>query len=225
MNAQGVITWDIEGQEFPHAISYVGSPDKLAEVAPEMDQIADEYFALFRNAGLKIGICIRPQEFILSKNRISAVQQDVKDPAAVLIRKIQYARKRWGCTLFYIDSNVDDRGILMDAAFFKRVHDAVPDVLLIPEHQNNKYFEFAAPYEEMRMGTTGLDPLVAATYPSGFIVLNTADGFYDASGNRRVSDGVLNKSLQQGNIFLFRCWFDDQPANGIIKKLYSQVHN
>jgi len=109
--------------------------------------------------------------------------------------------------------------------FFKRVHDAVPDVLLIPEHQNNKYFEFTAPYEEMRMGTTGLDPVVTAIYPSAFFVLNTADGMYDANGNRRVSDEVLKRSLQQGNIFLFRCWFDDQPANGIIKKSYLELRN
>lgn len=224
MNAQGMITWDIEGQEFPHAISYVGSPDKLLQVAPEMDAIADEYFALFGKAGFKTGICIRPQEFILSKDGTSAVQQNVKDPAATLIRKIRYARARWGCTLFYIDSNVDDRGILMDAAIFKRVHDAIPDVLLIPEHQNTKYFEFTAPYEELRMGTSDLDPLVTASYPTSFFILNTAEGFFDAKGNRRFSDETLKKSLQHGNIFLFRTWFDDQPGNGIIKKLYSEVY-
>jgi hypothetical protein len=225
MNAQGMITWDIEGQQFPHDISYVGSPDKIQQVAPEMDAIADEYFALFRKAGFKVGICLRPQEFILSKDGTSAVQQHVKDPAAVLIRKIKYARNRWGCTLFYIDSNVDDRGILMDATVFQQVHNAVPDVLLIPEHQNIKYFEFTAPYEEMRMGTTELDQIVSATYPTTFLTLNTADGFFDATGNRKVSDELLKKSLQQGNIFLFRAWFDDQPGNGIIKKLYSEVYN
>jgi hypothetical protein len=219
MNAQGAITWDIEGQQFPHDISYVGSPDKLQSVAPEMNSIADEYFSMFTKAGFKVGICIRPQEFTLSKDKTSAVQKIAADPAAVLIRKIKYARSRWGCTLFYIDSNVDDRGILMNADVFKQVHNAVPDVLLMPEHQNIKYFEFTAPYEEMRMGTTGLDAMVKTAFPAAFMAINTADGLTNKSND------VLKQALLQGNIFLFRAWFDDQPANGIIKKLYSEVHN
>lgn len=47
MNAQGMVCWSVEGQEWPHAISYLGSPDRIAEAAPEMDAIADQWFKIF----------------------------------------------------------------------------------------------------------------------------------------------------------------------------------
>ena len=60
---QGIIIWDLEGQEFDHAFTYVGYPNKLPEIAPEMDAVADEMFARFRNAGYHVGVTIRPQVF------------------------------------------------------------------------------------------------------------------------------------------------------------------
>lgn len=222
MDAQGMITWDIEGQQFPHAISYVGSPDKIKSVAPEMDAIADEYFNLFRKAGLRTGVCVRPQEFTLNKDGSWAVQKDVRDPASVLIRKIKYAYKRWGCTLFYIDSNVDSTTALMSASIFKKVQEAVPYALLIPEHQNTRYYEYTAPYEDMRFGMTHMDEMTRAAYPSGFLVINTAEGMHDAQGNRRVTDEMLKASIQEGNILMFRAWYYD-PGNAILKKVYQEV--
>lgn len=222
MNAQGMVTWDIEGQQFPHSISYVGSPDKVKAVAPEMDAIIDEYFSLFRKAGFRTGVCIRPQEFTLNKEGTWAVQKDVRDPAAVLIRKIKYAYKRWGCTLFYIDSNVDSTTALMPAEVFKKVHEAVPYALLIPEHQNVKYHEYTAPYEDMRFGLDHMDEMTKAAYPSGFLVINTAEGLHDVQGNRRVTDEMLKKSLLEGNILMFRAWYYD-PSNPILKKVYEEA--
>jgi hypothetical protein len=43
-NAQGVILWDPEGQEWPHPTSYLGDPRSLP---PEMDAVADEFFGAF----------------------------------------------------------------------------------------------------------------------------------------------------------------------------------
>jgi hypothetical protein len=60
---QGIIVWDLEGQEFIHAMTYVGHPDNLPTLAPEMDAVADQVFAAFRNAGYKVGVTIRPQDF------------------------------------------------------------------------------------------------------------------------------------------------------------------
>lgn len=57
---QAIIVWDIEGQEMYHAASYIGDPRLLPVMAPEMDVIADEVFAKFRNAGYELGITIRP---------------------------------------------------------------------------------------------------------------------------------------------------------------------
>ena len=39
MNGQAVITWDIEGEQYPQNTSYVCSPDQIAAVAPEMESI------------------------------------------------------------------------------------------------------------------------------------------------------------------------------------------
>ncbi len=60
---QGLMIWDLEGQEFSHAFTYVGYPSKLAHMAPEMDRIADEYLKKFTDAGYKIGMTLRPSEF------------------------------------------------------------------------------------------------------------------------------------------------------------------
>jgi hypothetical protein len=38
---QGLTVWSLEGQEYPQDISYIGAPDMLSELAPEMDAIAD----------------------------------------------------------------------------------------------------------------------------------------------------------------------------------------
>ena len=40
---QGIIVWDLEGQEFIHPTTYIGDPRALgAGYAPEMNAIADE---------------------------------------------------------------------------------------------------------------------------------------------------------------------------------------
>lgn len=59
---QGIIIWDLEGQEFIQPTTYVGDPRVLGQgYSPEMDATADSLFALFKNAGLKVGITLRPQ--------------------------------------------------------------------------------------------------------------------------------------------------------------------
>jgi hypothetical protein len=72
MNAQGMITWDIEGQQYPHATSYVGDPRMFATLAPEMAGIADAYFQKFRDAGFRLGVCIRPQQLTVSADGSTA---------------------------------------------------------------------------------------------------------------------------------------------------------
>ena len=58
---QGIIVWDLEGQEFVQPTSYIGDPRVLSQgYSPEMNATADQMFALFRNAGLKVGVTLRP---------------------------------------------------------------------------------------------------------------------------------------------------------------------
>jgi len=60
---QGIILWDPEGQEFVQSMSYIGHPDDLPVLAPEMDAVADQVFGLFTAAGYRVGMTIRPQDF------------------------------------------------------------------------------------------------------------------------------------------------------------------
>jgi hypothetical protein len=58
---QGIVLWDLEGQEFSQPTTYIGDPRVLSQgYAPEMNATADQLFALFKNAGLKVGITLRP---------------------------------------------------------------------------------------------------------------------------------------------------------------------
>ncbi|MBF0593348.1 MAG: dockerin type I repeat-containing protein [Candidatus Omnitrophica bacterium] len=69
LNAQGIILWDLEGEEFRN-LTYLGDPRVIdrglsgnESVAPEMDAVIDEVFAKFKAAGFKVGMTIRPQAF------------------------------------------------------------------------------------------------------------------------------------------------------------------
>lgn len=64
IRSQGVIVWDLEGQEFNHSVTYLGHPDLLSQVAPDMDGFADEMFATLRGAGYLVGGTIRPQRML-----------------------------------------------------------------------------------------------------------------------------------------------------------------
>src|SRR3954468_3005316 len=108
--AQGMITWDPEGEEFT-GYCYYGDPLLVPTLAPEMEfknngtkSAIDEYFEKFRAAGLKVGVCIRPQEIKIVDGK--PIHQAAEDEHAlqILRERIDYAKQRWGCTLFYVDS-------------------------------------------------------------------------------------------------------------------------
>jgi hypothetical protein len=209
MNAQGMITWDIEGEQYSHPTTYIGDPRLVSRLAPEMDSIADEYFKRFRDAGFRVGVCIRPQEIQINGSNL--LQRDAGDPDEIMLAKIAYARERWGATLFYVDSN-GDPGNPMPPDVFARIAKQNPDVLLIPEQQTLGYFGSTAPYRELRSGWAAAPALARQLYPAGFAVINTADG--DISGQR----DQLRRAAAQGDVLMFRGWFDD-PGNVILRSI------
>lgn len=212
MNAQGVITWDVEGQEFAHSVSYIGDPRLVKTLAPEMDAVADDYFAKLRNAGFKVGISVRPQQFRTAQGKPE--QTPVDEPAKLLIEKIRYAKERWGISLVYIDSNVNAHDPNpIDAQQLAEVAAAFPDVLLIPEHSSFQYYAFSAPYKELRQGYTSTPEVVRLAYPKAFTVISTADGLLDH--NRE----ALVKSIKRGDSVIYRSWYPD-PQNEHVKSLF-----
>ena len=207
MNAQGMVTWDIEGQQFPGPISYVGDPTQFIAAAPEMAGIADAYFAKFIAAGLRVGVCIRPQQFVLSPDGTSATQSFVTDPTQLLMNKVAYAINRWGATLFYVDSNVNSTDPNpIPASIFQTLTKAFPNVLFLPEHSDMQYYAYTAPYKQLNQGNTSTTPDVRTAYPSSFTVIYTADGPIAQDFNQLVS------AVAAGDSLLFRGWFAD-PQN------------
>jgi hypothetical protein len=61
---QAIDIWDLEGEEMGQPFTYVGYPNKLHDLAPEMDAVADQLFKKFRDAGYDIALTLRPSDFM-----------------------------------------------------------------------------------------------------------------------------------------------------------------
>ena len=236
LGAQGAITWDIEGEQYPQDTSYVCEPDNIAQIAPEMETIIidpsspfhgmkldDAYFRTMTNAGFRVGVCVRPQHFTLNGNG-TAQQVYLPDAsiAAELTRKIRYAHDRWGATLFYIDSTVESNGAVLDAGIFQQVAASFPDSLLIPEETTPKYYAYTSPFlSYIFHGSLGTDPSVHAYYPAAFsaILVNDAD-----AATLVKNTAVLTASVKAGDILMAHVdyWQANDP---VIVSIYANAGN
>ncbi len=221
-NAQGMITWDPEGQEFLQS-TYYGDPRLTPTLAPEMEfkhegtiPAIDEYFGKFRAAGLKVGVCIRPQQITMVESKPVQQAADDEHAAQVLKEKIAYAKKRWGCTLFYLDSTVTVSGSL-NPDVFKSLADGYPDVLLIPENESMRYFAYSAPlnsYVHHKVTSTPVGARIV--YQKAFSVLMAPDG------DRPEDHDALVTAVRDGDILVFNCWYNNAGVTKI-KKLYEEA--
>jgi len=215
-NAQGVILWDLEGAEHHHPITYIAQPDKLGKIAPEMDRFADALFKKFRDAGLKTGITLRPTEVVPDPQKPGKwTHIEVKDPVKLLDAKITYAKKRWGCTIFYLDSNVFGNDWLTEeqkkqlqgvnwvmptqmlAALMKK-H---PEILIIPEWSGWQDYRYSAPYSAVGLGMRTTSPRVRATYPTAFKVMSTSTRALEQDWDTYL------QGVSGGDVFLFNAWY------------------
>lgn len=234
LNSQGAITWDIEGEQYPQSTSYVCEPDEIAQIAPEMDsQIADTaspyagmklddaYFKIMRDAGFRVGVCVRPQHFTLNGDgtaqQVSLADADVP---AELIRKMKYAHDRWGATLFYIDSSVEPNGAVLDAAIFQQVAAALPDSLLIPEEVTPKYHAYTAAFQSFLFhGDLGTEAAIHNFYPHAFSanLVNDVDPAKLAAAMPQ-----LTNSVRHGDILMTHAdyW---QENNATIVQIYKDA--
>ena len=184
LSAQGVITWDIEGEQYPQSTSYVCSPDQIATVAPEMEstitdpsseyfghKLDDAYFQTMTSAGLKVGLCLRPQVFTLTTAG-TASQVFLSTNAAIvsnLESKARYANARWGATIFYVDSTVDVNGGTLDPAIFQQIITDLPSFLFIPEESTPRYYAYTAPFYSFLFHTDlGTPTSTYNFYPKAF---------------------------------------------------------
>jgi hypothetical protein len=221
VRAQGVIIWDIEGEQFPHPTgSFVGDPRLLNRLAPEMDSLADEFFSQLAKAGLRTGVLIRPQRASLQNGELSQKEIILNNNAilAELGAKIDYARQRWGCTLFYVDSNFSPWNLgLYSSNIFRQLHEKYPDILLIPEYENADYFDCTAPYfdpakPEKAPGTVTSAAQARPNQPHAFSAIYT--GNVDPNRDRQ----ALTDCVAKGDIILYRGWWK-APELGLVEKL------
>ena len=231
LNAQGVITWDIEGEQYPQATSYVCQPDAIAQVAPEMEskvdvpgspyngqKLDDAYFSVLKKAGLRVGVCLRPQHFTL-KSDGSAQQVFLSGQAIVaeLTRKARYAHDRWGTTLFYVDSTVDPTGAVLPAAYFKQLQAAFPDSLFIPEETTPLHYAYSAPFKSfLDLAAAGTDPNILSFYPHAFsaVLVNDAD-----PGKLAAATPQLTEQVKRGDILMAHVGYW-QANNPVIVSIY-----
>ena len=214
LNAQGIVTWDIEGEQYPQPTSYVCSPDQIAQVAPEMESIItdsaspfvgmkldDAYFRTMTSAGFRVGVCIRPQQFTLNGDG-TAQQVYLPDSAiaAELTNKIQFAHSRWGATLYYVDSTVDTNGGVLPASIFQQVAQAFPDSLIMPEESTPLYYAYTAPFMSFIFnGVTGTSPTVYYYYPKAFSAILVNDV---AASTLAASQATLTTSVANGDVLM-----------------------
>lgn len=220
-NAQGVLVWDLEGQQFPQPdTSYIGDPSLLPKLSPEMDAVADEFFQRITKAGLRCGVTIRPQRLDTSSSAPHQKEVAAAETAKVLLQKMQYARKRWGCTMFYVDSDGGPNDATAPSVFAD-ILKQMPDTLIIPENIWPKDYAYTAPLASFTALYKPLHtpPEALSIWPRAF----TLTYIGDAPGHSLKSKGELWKSFTEavahGDILTFRSWFDDQPLNREVMEL------
>ena len=185
LDAQGIIMWNMELGE--HATGFVGDPRMLPILAPEIDEAMDEYFTIIRQAGLTPGCTIRPPQMRWSNGRwvqgagnanpssdpvFTNLQELIPEHipwwhiyplAQRMSDKIDYAKKRWGCRIFYVDTSIIHRargmeggfkGAGIDAHIYRRIRQDHPNVLIIPEimKRHHAYLAHLAPYQQTGYG-------------------------------------------------------------------------
>ncbi len=234
LNAQGAVTWDIEGEQYPQETSYVCSPDQIGTVAPEMESVVtdtasrykgmhliDAYFKTMTDAGFRVGVCVRPQHFTIKAD--GTAQQTYLPDAAVaaeLIRKMQYAHRRWGATLFYLDSTVESDGAVLDASIIQQAAAALPDSLLMPEESTPKHYAYTAPFLSFLFhGDLGTNSAIYNYYPSAFSVnlINDVN-----AATLAANKSALTSAVAEGDILMVHAdyW---QANNDTVLAIYQDA--
>ena len=96
---QAVMVWDLEGEEFSQSFTYVGAPQLLAVVSPEMDSMADDLMATIRARGYEPGITLRPHKIQSGSGRPTnaCAMQDANDGQVYIDTSASYPNRGYRC--------------------------------------------------------------------------------------------------------------------------------
>ncbi len=205
LQAQGAITWDVEGEEYPQDTSYACAPDEIAKLSPEMEsrlsggpyagmKLDDAYFKTIHDAGFRVGVCVRPQRLELGADGTAhqVTLPDAEVPAE-LIRKMRFAHDRWGATIFYLDSTVEQGGETLPPGVLEEAAKAMPDSLLIPEESDTRMYRATAPFQTFLFhNDLGTKDAVRDLYPHSFSanLVNDVDPAKLAAHRLELEDAV-----------------------------------
>ena len=206
-DAQGVVLWDLEGGTFPHAITYIGDPRLIRALNPQMDLVIDDGVKLLREAGLNVGITLRPSRVIANEAGDNAKHSHTvaNDPFEELDAKVAYARDRWECRLFYVDTNVFWRSYAATGEFksaplapdvWQRLQAKYPDTLFIPEFAGIGDYPSVAGYGEADMGNYGVPEVARLVWPKAFRVIVIEDADAGEQHDRFV------RAVREGNVLM-----------------------
>ncbi len=260
MNGQGIILWNAEGGF--HETGWVGDPRMLPILSPELDDAIDDYFRIIRQAGFKTGLTIRHGQLRWNQDRANWSQGvgnhnpsanpaldefdkyleanphrpwwEIYPIAQRMSAKIAYAKKRWGCEIFYIDTNMvlagwaGQKGMkarLIETHIWRQVREDHPDVLIIPEisgrpgHPYVAYVAHMAPYGQLGYGR--VREKMGPDY--------THDILPDYFGMHYISDGEMWNSrthrvreVARGLIFIAQGWSWSTTSEATIE-FYNQA--
>ena len=207
--AQGMIVWDLEGQEFPQKTSYIGDPRLLPRLAPEADLVADEFFGKFRQAGLAVGLTIRPQQLTFDADGTPR-QENVGDYERLLLEQdrlcappvernsVLYRFQRGTALACGGVSHSADSPATTGDPFDSRA--SPMRCITVP----------ALPYGAMQGGGSPTGRAIRWLYPRAFQVL-------DVTG-ARLMEGDIRAAYRNGDILLFPAWMYSYMC-GIIESL------
>jgi hypothetical protein len=234
LDAQGAITWDIEGEQYPQTTSYACAPDQIAQLAPEMESVIsdsaspyrsmkldDAYFKVIKDAGFRIGVCIRPQHLMVYADG-SAQQMYLPEAqvAAEMTHKMRFARERWGATIFYVDSDVGPAAERLDAKIFQQVAAAFPDSLVIPEHSTPQYYAYTAPFQNFLVHLqTGTPKDVYNYFPNAFSVNMINDA---GAAKLAAHRAELTEAVRRGDVLTVHAGYW-QANNPVVVQIYKDA--
>jgi hypothetical protein len=199
IDAQGVVIWNGEGAGRQAAIGYEGTPANHGAWVKYLSK-------RLRDAGLKVGCTLR--HTIIGADGKVPCWVEPWDVVGTLIRKADDAKARGCGDYVYIDSNSDWWGNPIDVRIIAAVHNARPDVLLIPEHATPDYPAYSMPYRESTEPRAGK--------PGGEVIALKFGDDYAAKVSAEVL-AQLREDRAAGSLFLVR-WYDS-PESRVLEQL------
>ena len=134
---------------------------------------------------------------------------DEKALADNLCAKATYARERWGCTMFYVDSISEWFGNW----WLEKAVQKNPDILLMPEWARTRSYRHSSAFSYTKFTGfyRGVPAEMQACWPDAFCCMGNVD--YE----KNYDDALY--AVQHGNIQMFNCWYLGEEARKI-KQIY-----